>query len=394
MPKTISADGQTYVVPDDATDEEINQIVGPGPQPKEQPQPSTAQNFGSGFLEGVNPFRGVDTLLEHPLETIGNTAKEVFLHPYMAAGRAYEAAKEGRPEEAAAHLGNALMPAGFATEEAETKAATPGQRAEGYGQLLGQLTQAGLMAKGATPENAAALKGGAKTGVSQIRPVLSDFNITHPLKSVPDIYDALKEIGRGGKQAASDYRAVQRVGQVRTPAYAKIPPALPVAEPAPTELPVAALPSGRVPGPAPARPAAPPKPARIPIGANLPEPQPLDVRAIEPIVPVGRTLPSGRVVPLPGSMAETQPAPPSPKPPITESRVDQLLGDLRERYGLPRGPSPLPKGVQERWDEGGPSPTIRSTRPQVKNIKPEDSGLNGKALEAAKALSREMRKKK
>lgn len=31
MAKTIRADGKTYVVPDDATDDEINQIVGPGP---------------------------------------------------------------------------------------------------------------------------------------------------------------------------------------------------------------------------------------------------------------------------------------------------------------------------------------------------------------------------
>lgn len=46
MPRTIKADGRTIVVPDDATDDEINQLVGPAPTPA--PPVDTSNVAGAG----------------------------------------------------------------------------------------------------------------------------------------------------------------------------------------------------------------------------------------------------------------------------------------------------------------------------------------------------------
>lgn len=60
MPRTIQADGRTFVVPDDATDEEINQIVGPAPAFKPTatlsaaPAPSWLDQAEQDLREGGN----------------------------------------------------------------------------------------------------------------------------------------------------------------------------------------------------------------------------------------------------------------------------------------------------------------------------------------------------
>jgi hypothetical protein len=81
MSKTIKADGKTYVVPDDATDEEINQIVGPasGELPTKS-QPSTgrkllnvAGDVGTGVVKGMgNTVSGVSSLL-NKIPVLGET---------------------------------------------------------------------------------------------------------------------------------------------------------------------------------------------------------------------------------------------------------------------------------------------------------------------------------
>lgn len=96
MPRTIQADGRTITVPDDATPDEINQIVGPAPKSAASAQPSTfdkvrgkidqlstvtpeedarhslltnqANHFGAGVIGST---AGV---LNHPIKTVENMA--------------------------------------------------------------------------------------------------------------------------------------------------------------------------------------------------------------------------------------------------------------------------------------------------------------------------------
>ncbi len=108
-------------------------------------------SFASGFGQGINPFHGMletlDALQKDPVGTVKSGALNILAHPYMAMARAYDAAKAGKPEEAAVHLASAFDPTGAQTEEAAVKTATPGQRLEGVGQLVGQGAGALLTAK-------------------------------------------------------------------------------------------------------------------------------------------------------------------------------------------------------------------------------------------------------
>lgn len=74
MSKTIKAEGKTYIVPDDATDEEINEIVGPAPAPAPKPlgeQPLSwgglTRTIGRQALEGgKGAAKGAFELLGSP----------------------------------------------------------------------------------------------------------------------------------------------------------------------------------------------------------------------------------------------------------------------------------------------------------------------------------------
>ena len=74
MPKTISADGKTYVVPEDASDDEINQIVGAGNATPLSLTPGApgsepAGRFVSALGNEMNPFPGIGAALSDPART-------------------------------------------------------------------------------------------------------------------------------------------------------------------------------------------------------------------------------------------------------------------------------------------------------------------------------------
>lgn len=103
-------------------------------------QPSDISNFVKGAASKLNPINMVSGAIdsakaayEHPIDS----ALAVLAHPYQALSRAKDALKAGNYEEAAAHVASALDPTGFATEDSAVKTATPGQRAEGLGELMG-----------------------------------------------------------------------------------------------------------------------------------------------------------------------------------------------------------------------------------------------------------------
>lgn len=109
MSKTIKAEGKTYVVPDDATDEEINEIVGPAPAPAPKPlgeQPASASGVVNAMAgqagralstaaSDLNPLPLVNAAL-HPIDT----AKGMFNATSNAVGRTRKALSEGNAGEA------------------------------------------------------------------------------------------------------------------------------------------------------------------------------------------------------------------------------------------------------------------------------------------------------
>lgn len=126
------------------------------PIPEQSSGTSPVGDFIRGAASKLNPvnaLRGMADLVqqgyEHPLDT----AAEVLGHSYMALKRAKAAYDIGNHEEAAAHLMSALDPAGQVTEASLAKTATPGKRAEGFGELVGTGLGAYLGAK--APEIAA-----------------------------------------------------------------------------------------------------------------------------------------------------------------------------------------------------------------------------------------------
>lgn len=172
MAKVVQVDGIGNVeFPDDMSDDDIGKaIAAQHPELSLNPVVEGAKNLGKGFVEGVNPFHGIGDAIEavknDPTGTLKDAALNVFAHPYMAAARAYQALKAGKPEEAAAHLQRAMSPAGFTNEEASTKMAQPGNRMEGFGQNLGGLVQALIAPEVAAkaPEFAADAANFAKAG--------------------------------------------------------------------------------------------------------------------------------------------------------------------------------------------------------------------------------------
>jgi len=105
-----------------------------------------AKDLATGAWSKLNPMNmlsGLGDMAQHPIET----AMHVLGAQYYSLQKAKDAYMAGKPEEAAIHLAHALEPAGFATEESEVKASTPGTRAEGIGELLGTGLGAYLSAK-------------------------------------------------------------------------------------------------------------------------------------------------------------------------------------------------------------------------------------------------------
>ena len=112
------------------------------------------KDFASGAWSKLSPVQilkgmadTVEAAAADPAGTAKNFGKEVLAHPIMAMGRAIDAAKQGNIEEALAHFDSALSPTGFMTEASQVKAATPGQRATGFGELVGTGANAYLTAK-------------------------------------------------------------------------------------------------------------------------------------------------------------------------------------------------------------------------------------------------------
>jgi hypothetical protein len=141
MSKTISAEGKTYVVPDDATDDEINQIVGPSKSLGDQP--ASVGGVASGMANQAGRALGAawDTAKGVPgaLLRIANpvTAAEDMTNAFRsnvdATGRARDAFSKGNYGEAAKSAVGAIPLVG-PQMEGIARNATEGKLPEAIGQ--------------------------------------------------------------------------------------------------------------------------------------------------------------------------------------------------------------------------------------------------------------------
>ncbi len=141
-------------------------------------------------------------------------------------------------------LGAAVPILGPMINQTADKLATPGQRAEGATDLAVPLLLGGASAF--APEAGAIAEGAGNAARAQVGPLLKGTNpLLHPLKVLPDIYNAGQAVIEGGKQGLADYQYSQ-TPKGPSARYAGPPPV-------PSELPEltpiqADLPSGRRPG--------------------------------------------------------------------------------------------------------------------------------------------------
>ncbi len=433
MAKIVQVEGVGNVeFPDSMSDDEIGATI-QKQHPDLAPHPvlDAAKSVASGFGQGLNPFHGMldtlDALQKDPVGTVKSGALEILAHPYMAMARAYDAAKEGKTEEAAAHLASAFDPAGAQTEEARIKAATPGQRLEGLSQAAGQGVQALLIPKVAEKFPAV----GNKVADIATRPGIIKAGGTAAGAAVAGPIGAVI-----GRELAEDFsNFINKPKEIPKPP--PLPPAEEVARPLLQQIAVntdsgfgksfdklteaekntvrtiADNIEGRRAASAPA-----PGPLAAPIDIGEPPAQPKPARAVpnvngqplrpplatpEPAVPeqppAAPGQPAGPVRPpvasAPSKVADWNAMSPAAKQ-AAKDAVDAQLVNLRARIyaqmgvedtGKPLGEVPHGK-IAERWDEGAPSATVQSTTARTTVLKTAQAlSKNPKALKIAQSLA-------
>lgn len=103
MPRTIKADGRTITVPDDATDDEINQIVGPPAA-----QPSLNQRLTAPVSDEFSKAHPVLGAISNFGGGVINAAENVIAHPIESAKGTIQTLGD---------IGNVAMPEGGSPEE-------------------------------------------------------------------------------------------------------------------------------------------------------------------------------------------------------------------------------------------------------------------------------------
>ncbi len=180
MPRTIHADGRTITVPDDATPDEINQIVGSAPGEQNSPSVgstllSGAKDFVKGVLEGTGNTlnMGEDWAAKHlppffttPLgqkPTPENSAASVErYHQLITPANTTQAVGKGLEQ-----VGEFLLPTGIEEGAAKFGGAALGHGGEIAGKLLGSAAHSGAInkAQGGSATTGALLgAGGAAVG--------------------------------------------------------------------------------------------------------------------------------------------------------------------------------------------------------------------------------------
>jgi hypothetical protein len=166
MPRTIQADGRTITVPDDATPDEINQIVGPPPSSASStPQGSWWDRATAPFTE-IQPHQPVHSMSDLGREAvrgvgnIGAGALGVVLHPLDTGKAIVQQFSDVLPSYQMTPLGPVPIPNRAGIERAQ------GQAQQVINQPLGAAEQA--VGQAGALEGAGELTGGVKRIVPKV----------------------------------------------------------------------------------------------------------------------------------------------------------------------------------------------------------------------------------
>lgn len=192
----------------------------------------------------------------------------------------------------------------------------------------------------------AGVRGATRAAADQVRPLLSGVNpLEHPLKILPDLYDAGTSVAKGAREGIRDYRLNLLKGTTGNPVWGGNP------EPQPNQLadlsPIPGnLPSGRVPG----------KPDlskvnlgdRSPLWSSNPGPQ---SQIVPDLSPIPGSLPSGRA---PGGFPTRNKLMGDPLSPSPTQPSDTPVADLRkvfheQAYPVPEGSTPASSMPKDQY---------------------------------------------
>lgn len=267
--------------------------------------PATAKppTFASRFLENtVKPIEAVSDSIQSAMRS-QNPIGELVTSAGGAAKDYLKRVAESRSMKAGNPFGAIVEPLAepVFTAGQDLAEGNPGAAVGGLAGLALPLLPKGVRAAMNVDRGAvkAATKGAAKAAARQVPELLTKTDVTRPLKSIPDVFNAIRETVRGGRAGLEQLAAERRVGVDQRPNVPRVD--VPI-EPTPDATPImpwahqnmasqyGVLPSGRKVGPAFQQPMT--KASRAaPAWQNLPDVIPADPPAATPIP---GELPSGR----------------------------------------------------------------------------------------------------
>lgn len=237
MPRTIKADGRTITVPDDATPDEINQIVGPAPAAPSPPPSmgstllSGAEDLGKGMLEGAGNTlnMGEDWAAKHlppwfttPIgqsPTPENSAASVArYHQLITPANTTQAVGKGIEQ-----AGEFLLPTGVEEAGAKLGGAALGKGGELAGKLLGSAAHSGAVntAQGGSPVTGALMGAGGTAvgeGMKAAAPLIAESALG--VRGSDKMYgrtvgNAIMEDTHGVRPSTIEESARSKIGQLK-----------------------------------------------------------------------------------------------------------------------------------------------------------------------------------
>ena len=242
MPRTIQADGRTITVPDDATPEEINQIVGPAPA-QQQPASnagalstpeSPLKALGTGaldFVKGVgegalNTISSTDDFARKHLPAFltnsnlgfGPAANLQHVHDLATPANTTQTVGKGLEQ-----VGEFLLPTGLEESAAKLGGEVLGKGGEIAGKLLGSAAHSGAINKvqgGSATEGALLGAGGSAVGegLKAAAPLLAESALG--VRGADKMYgrtvgDAIMEDTHGVRPSTIEESARGKIGELK-----------------------------------------------------------------------------------------------------------------------------------------------------------------------------------
>ncbi len=210
MPKRIDVGAEIIEFPDEMDDSQIQEVLR-----KQFPTPKKQPTAASRFLENtVKPIEAVSDSVQSAMRSqnpigelvssAGGAAKD-----FLARAAATRSGKAGNPIGA---IGEVLLEP-VATVGRDLLEGNPGAAIGGAAGLALPFLPKGVKAAAGIDRAAiaAGAKGAAKAGARQIPELLTNTDVTRPLKAIPDVFNAIRETVRGGRAGLDALAAKRRI---------------------------------------------------------------------------------------------------------------------------------------------------------------------------------------